>query len=91
MIFQPAFLLRHGANIVHHSLQRVDENIQVGAVDFTLHEELQVRRAVLGLPAGATFNVEKFGFKRLIKEEESLFLFSPLKAVMPIKIHSVFD
>lgn len=60
-----AFLIRDGSNVVGDSLQRVDEHVQVGAVDFTPHEELQVRGAVLGLPPRPTLDVEKFGLKGL--------------------------
>lgn len=66
----PAFFLWYGANVVGHSLQGVDEHVEVGAVNFTLHEELQVCRAVLRLPPRSTFNVEKFRFKRLWKEKD---------------------
>ena len=65
MIKSGTFLLRYGSNVVHDSLQRVDEHVQVRAVNFTLHEELQVGRAVLGLPARSALDVQKFGFKRL--------------------------
>lgn len=34
-------------------------------MNFTPHEELQIRRAVLRLPARPTLDVEEFGFKRL--------------------------
>lgn len=60
-----AFFLWDGANVVDHSLQRVDENVEVRAVNFTLHEEFQVCRAVLWFPPWSTLNVEKFSFKRL--------------------------
>lgn len=60
------FFLRNRANVVGHSLQGVDERIQVWAVDFTLHEELQIcRRTVLRLPAHSTLDVEKFRLKSL--------------------------
>lgn len=54
-----------GADVVRHSLQRVEEHVQVGALNFTPHEELQVRTAVLQLLSRTAFDVEKFGFKSL--------------------------
>lgn len=54
-----------GANVVRHSLQRVEEHVQVGALNLTPHEELQVRPVVLPLPTRPALDVEKFGFERL--------------------------
>lgn len=60
-----AFFLGDGADVVGDSLQGVDEHVQVGAVNVAPHEELQIRRAVLGPPPRATLDVEEFRLESL--------------------------
>lgn len=65
----PTFFLGHIANITCDAFQRVDENVQVRAVDLTSQEELQIMKAVLGFPPRPALHVEKFGLKCLNGEK----------------------
>lgn len=63
-----AFFVRNRANVVGDPLERVDEDVQVRAVDFAPHEEVQVCGAVLGLPPWTTLDVEEFCLKGLCND-----------------------
>lgn len=61
------FFLWDWAHVLHGTLQRVDEDTHVWAVNFTHHEELQVCCAILQILSWTAFDVEEFGIKCLLR------------------------